>query len=343
MRKPTAESILSWSLPLFRGFGVPVRLHWSFLLALFFFVTREMEYAQSFGHTRGTALAWGLAHVAGLFGLVLAHEFGHALAARSQGVAVQEILLTPLGGLARAAEPMPGPRTDLLVTAAGPAVNLFLIVPTFVLMLVLKKDPGEPQFFGAQVLPFLFFTNMILAAFNLLPAFPMDGGRMVAAAMSLRMDHRKAFWLAARLGYLMGAAMILGGLYLSASFGGWILFFIGISNIIACYSLQKQLQAGAVVYVPSGRVNVDSGGLDGARWGGPFGLGSGGAGEPDEESFLVGPSEYKEHSLRREQERAMRRRVDELLDKVRRGGTESLTREEKDFLRSASRKFRQWN
>jgi hypothetical protein len=166
----------------------------------------------------------------------------------------------------------------------------------------------------------------------------MDGGRMLAAALSLKADHRRAFFLTARLGYLFGAAMMVLGLYLSSSRGGWLLFVIGLSNIISCHSTQKQLAAGAVVYVPGAGGNLDSGNLDGVDWG--LGAGAEALGEGDEESFLVGPTHYRQHSLRREEERRMRRRVDELLDKVRLGGTESLTREEKDFLRTASRKFR---
>jgi len=355
MSQQRRASFLDWSLPLFRAFGVPVKLHWSFFFAVIFFVGQDLKWAQAahgVNYHQGTALLWSLAHLVGLFTLVLAHEFGHSLAAISQGVGIHDIVLTPIGGLARSSGPMPGPKTDLLVTAAGPVVNLFIMVPTFGLMVVSGNDPVALKFFGEQMLPFLFFTNLCLAAFNLLPAFPMDGGRILAAAVSLKIEHTKAFAFAARVGYIFGAGLALLGLYMVPSTGGWLLVCIGSANIYSCYSLRKQLSAGAVAYAPAapraaGVANLDSGGLDGARTGGGMGVGGpgGGGAEQAEETggdgYLTGPTEYQERSLRREEERLMRQRVDEILDKVRTGGTESLSSEEKNFLNQASRRFRQ--
>jgi len=341
MRRQDFSRLLDWSVPLFRVFGVQVRLHWTFIIVLLFIVAQDIKLAPAYGITRGAAFAWGLLHVVALYVLILLHELGHTLAAMSQGLRAREILLWPLGGLARLADPLPGPKTDLFVTAAGPAVNLFIIVPTFILMIVSGNDPAGFRFFGAQLLPYLFNVNLFLAAFNIIPAFPMDGGRMLAAALSLKIRHTKAFHFAGGVGYVFGAGMIMLGLYYSDGTGGTLLFLIGLMNILNCYWLRKQLSAGAVVYAPSGSVNLDTGGLDGAAGGGWAFGGAEQPVEPEGDGYLVGPTVYQERSRRREEERRMRQRVDELLDKVRTGGTVSLTQEEKDFLNSASRRFRQ--
>ncbi len=344
MRTGTSN-ILHWSLRVGKIFGIPIRLHWSFLLAVVALVYFGSRPAAVSGDGWGEAVMWAMIRVAAFFGLVLAHEFGHTFAFMSQGIRPRGIMLLALGGETRPSEAMPGPKTDLFVTAAGPVVNLFLLVPTFLLMLLLNHRVGDLSagiLGGRQALPFLFYTNMFLAAFNLLPAYPLDGGRMLASALSLRLKPRTGYRLAAKVGYPFGAMMFLGGLYLSQSICGWILLSIGISVVLQCYRLEKLLDAGAPMYSSSVRAGTVDGDLEG---GFPDDVPWAGAGEGEAEpgySDRAGEiRRRRELEREREEERAMRARVDEILDKVRRGGTESLNTEEKDFMRQASRRFRQ--
>ena len=135
----------------------------------------------------------GLTLIVLLFGCVLLHEFGHALTARRFGIATRYITLLPIGGLALL-ESMPrDPRQEIVVALAGPAVNLVIAAGAWLAM----RLAGESGVlfslpFGQGLLPTLLAANLMLAVFNLLPAFPMDGGRVLRAALSLRMDRLRA-------------------------------------------------------------------------------------------------------------------------------------------------------
>lgn len=162
---------------------------------------------------------WTTALLLGMFASVLAHELGHALVARRFGHPTLDITLSPLGGLARMRGFPELPRHALLIAAAGPAVNLLLAVPLSASLL--GFDPLTTHWrithgldvwrIDAETLPFyLFAFNVLLAAFNLLPAFPLDGGRMLRALLRYRTSRLNATRIATRVGQVFGLALIVG-------------------------------------------------------------------------------------------------------------------------------------
>ncbi|HRJ73834.1 MAG TPA: site-2 protease family protein [Terrimicrobiaceae bacterium] len=210
---------MKWSYRIAVVAGIEVRIHLTFLMLLAF-------YAWTYYGVGGLPLAVsGVTFTLLLFLCVLLHEFGHAFAARRYGIRTPDITLLPFGGVARL-ERMPTlPIQELVIALAGPAVNVAIAAG---LCLAMGRVPrmGEFTIFGdpEASLPLqLFFVNIILIAFNLIPAFPMDGGRVLRALLAMRFPHAKATLIAARVG--QGVAVLFG----AASFtpwGGPMLIFI---------------------------------------------------------------------------------------------------------------------
>ena len=162
----------------------------------------------SAGH--GVALAGrGLLLVGSVFALVVLHELGHALVARRFGIATRDITLYPIGGMARLERMPEKPGQELLVAIAGPAVNGILALAIYVGLRVAGVDiSGDPVALGGSLAVQLLWINISLGLFNLLPAFPMDGGRILRAAFAFRMDRPRATALAAQIG--RGLAVVMG-------------------------------------------------------------------------------------------------------------------------------------
>jgi Zn-dependent protease/CBS domain-containing protein len=216
---------MRWSWRLGRLFGIDVFVHATFLILL---VWVGLGHYQREGNVDG-ALA-GVAFVLAVFGTVVLHELGHALAARRFGVKTKDITLYPIGGVARLERIPEKPSQELLVSLAGPAVNVGIAVILFVLL----RASGQPTSVAAEGIvsgePFLtrlLWVNVSLALFNLLPAFPMDGGRALRALLALRRDYVEATRTAAVIG--QGIALLLGllGLF-SNPFLVFIAFFVWI-------------------------------------------------------------------------------------------------------------------
>src|SRR6478672_9494280 len=166
-------------------FDTKVRMHLTFLILLAWVAVGEAL-------TRGSEAALtGTVFVLLLFVCVVAHEFGHVLVARHYGGRTREILLLPIGGVSRMERIPEGPAQELAVAVAGPAVS---IVRGAVLILLAGFPTAQsiqsPTLNG--LLPRLAATNLFLAVFNLLPAFPMDGGRALRSLLAMRMDRVRA-------------------------------------------------------------------------------------------------------------------------------------------------------
>jgi len=191
---------MRWSWKLGRVGGVELRIHATFLLLLAWLA---LIYYRGTGTAAGATR--GILFVLALFASVVLHELGHAFAARRFGVKTRDITLLPIGGVARLESIPDKPKQELLIALAGPAVTLSIIV---VLAIGLRLA-GLPATLGpetlartgnASFLVQLMWVNGWLLVFNLLPAFPMDGGRVLRAALALRGDYVKATQTAARVG-----------------------------------------------------------------------------------------------------------------------------------------------
>lgn len=184
-----------------RIYGIPIKVHVTLIILL-------PIIAMQFGLVLGTtALFWGLLGAAGLFASVALHELGHSVVALSKGIRVREILLLPIGGIARLENMPERARDELHIAVAGPLVSLALAM-------LLTAAGGLIRLIGlmqfAQVLRILGFMNLFLALFNLLPSFPMDGGRIFRAVMTPRLGRVEATRIAVKIGRFMA---ILFGLF----------------------------------------------------------------------------------------------------------------------------------
>ncbi len=191
---------MKWSIPAGRLFGVQLRIHLTFGLLLIF-VLMTASYANG---TNGAIRGFLLVVI--IFGSVILHELGHAVTAKNFGIGVRAIVLLPIGGITLMDDPArnsPNARRDVRISLAGPMVNLALavFVGTGLLMFYPQANVfGRPWVTPLNLLRSFVWANIFLGAFNLLPAYPMDGGRVLRALFSTRMD----FLAATRRAVLIG-------------------------------------------------------------------------------------------------------------------------------------------
>src|SRR5438874_9054521 len=181
---------MSWSLPIIRIAGIQLRMHITFLLLIAWLALRY--YTQG-----GTAAAVsGILVILLLFLCVVLHEFGHAFAAKAFGINTPDITLLPIGGVARLERMPEEPVQELIIAAAGPTVNLII---AFCLFLTGGSFVYPPTT-GSSLNDILLTINVTLLLFNLLPAFPMDGGRVLRALLATRLSYARATKIAASIG-----------------------------------------------------------------------------------------------------------------------------------------------
>jgi len=205
---------MKWSWKIARVGGVDLRVHASFLIL---FAWLGVVYYREAGTVLGVAR--GVLFVVALFGSVVLHELGHAFAGRRVGVPTRDITLLPIGGVARLVDMPDDPKQELGIALAGPAVTLVIVAVLYLLLRALALPTqlvenavtrGGAGAFVAQVM----WVNVSLLAFNLLPAFPMDGGRVLRAGLAIRGDHVRATEIAARVGRAFALVFgIIGLLY----------------------------------------------------------------------------------------------------------------------------------
>ena len=215
MREPSEEQPAGGRVPgsigLVRLFGIPVRFHFTFWLVIVWLVVLGAGGAQS---VAGSAL-----YVLGLFVSVLLHEAGHSLAARRFGIRTLEIVMLPLGGLSRL-ERAPQPAEEFWVALSGPLVNAVLSAALVIWTFAHGGRVSLDHFANLNdqnVASRLAVANLILAFFNLLPAFPMDGGRVLRSLLASRRSVEDATRITARCGNAIAALLGLYGL-LTANF-----------------------------------------------------------------------------------------------------------------------------
>ncbi len=226
------------SFQIARFANIPVLVHWSFALIFLWVVYVGFQEGWEW-----KAIGWSVLFVIALFVCVVLHEFGHALTARRYGVRTRDIILSPIGGVARLDRLPENPMQEFYVAVAGPMVNVgimaalspyFLLVSSATreqLLSILRQYVGiSDNVFVRDLTPFDFFIfglvmlNGMLAVFNMLPAFPMDGGRVLRALLSIPLGRMKATRIAAWFGQFLAVLLVLYGF----REGSPITIFIGI-------------------------------------------------------------------------------------------------------------------
>jgi Zn-dependent protease/CBS domain-containing protein len=202
---------MPWSITLGRIAGTAVRIHVTFLILLAFIGLNHYRVG-------GAAAAIdGVLFITLIFGCVLLHEFGHILAARRYGVRTPDVTLWPFGGVA-SLERMPDkPSQELVVALAGPAVNV-VIAAVLILILGATVDPQDLARLedpSANLLARLASVNIVLVVFNMIPAFPMDGGRVLRALLAMKMGMARATALAASIGQALAFVFAFLGLFVN--------------------------------------------------------------------------------------------------------------------------------
>lgn len=336
--RPSFDNPFTWSLPLFRAGGIHVRMHLFFLIFVIVTVLRsnlpEKGAAPTPMDARLTAIA-----MAGLFILVLAHEFGHCLACRRSGGVANEILMWPLGGLAFCQPPNHW-RAHLSTAIGGPLVNvafLAVIGPmlgalTGIWIGVALPNPlsfdglnelAVSQSLAMQSLYLLNTINLMLLLFNLLPIFPLDGGRIVQSLSWPRLGYSRSMIVAVRIGYI--GALLLG--LFGAVISQWMLVGVAIFCGITCYITQKQLQwTNEMLGFESDEYAISA--FTGT--------------EPQEDPAPVAVRREERQARRRaEREADEAREVDRVLQKIAKSGMASLNQSERAVLERETERKRQ--
>src|SRR2546430_15050530 len=184
---------MSWSIPILRIAGIQLRIHITFLLLIGWIAL-------------GSASA--VVFVLLLFLCVVLHEFGHALAAKGYGINTPDITLLPIGGVARLERIPEEPKQELVIAAAGPAVTAIIALSLFVVIAARGGTELGASVQSGDMVVNLFKINVWLLLFNLIPAFPMDGGRVLRALLATRLSYARATQIAATVG--QGFAFVFG-------------------------------------------------------------------------------------------------------------------------------------
>ncbi|MDA0840099.1 MAG: hypothetical protein O3B01_07070 [Planctomycetota bacterium] len=331
------HGFMDWSLKLpWRPFGITVKLH---LLLVIIFVAECIKFLFTSGPL---GLLSFVPIYLGVFLLILLHEYGHCFAARKVGGHADEVLLWPLGGLAFCHAPNT-PEAQMKVAIGGPMVSVLCGLVLGGMLLVLEvpvwmewdqwHHVENSQF--SQLAMFwlkrIFWWNSLIILFNMLPAFPMDAGRMLQCYLWPKMGFGQATLKAIWVSNLCAVGLVIVGIVWQE----FIFLFLAFFNYTSAMQTKQMLQAGMLV--------------DESVFGYDF---SGGYTTLDASSqqqakpkkpgvFQRWSAKRKEAKLRKEKDdwESIQLRVDELLDKVSEGGLHALTDEERTFLRNASKKY----
>ena len=203
--------MLKYSLNLGRVFGIKLQVHWTFLLLIGWLVFSGIDRGDT-----TIAILWNICFVLSIFACVVLHELGHSLTARRYGISTRKITLLPIGGLAGLERIPEEPKKELLVAVAGPAVNVVIAALLWIVVPVenfMGQGPGALSRVNSNNFLFLLLSaNVVLVIFNAIPAFPMDGGRVLRALLAMKMNRVKATQIASGLGQLLALGFFFFGL-----------------------------------------------------------------------------------------------------------------------------------
>lgn len=307
---------LSASFRVGHFFGVEVRLYWLALVLLPLFAWIEIA---RWGIGGGELAFRVLFFTASLFGIVWLHEMGHILAARRYHVVTPLITISPLGGLAHLSTAVPHPRAEIFVSLAGPATHLLVLAVVWPLSRIVGPDWLRPDGWWAGwpsiAVEELFHLNLALLLFNLLPIYPLDGGRVFRAALSTRVPAQRATLIACRVGQVGAVAFVLYGLFQEGLFST-ILVVIGITVFLTCMQEIRALRYHAGPYAAAPR----------APW------------ESDPEAWKRSSASETRHRKRTAKAGAdLAAEVDRVLDRLNEVGLSGLTRKERKVLDRAAK------
>lgn len=222
--------------------GITLYVHWTFLLLFGWVLLINASTGNNVEQ-----LSWSVLFIIAVFGCVALHEFGHALMARRFGIDAKSIVLLPIGGIASIEKFPDNPKQELLISFAGPMVNIAIAILLWVLLLPGTTFWDRPQdisiMHGHDFVRNLQIVNLGLAAFNLIPAFPMDGGRILRALLSFKLNYIQATTIAANIGKAIAIAFIaLGILFINP-----LLAFIGVFILFAAGTEEYYLRLKSLV------------------------------------------------------------------------------------------------
>lgn len=228
------------NLSLGRISSIKILVHWTFLFLIVWIVFDEINKGGNL-----ESILFNIAFVIALFICVVLHELGHALTAKRFGIATKKITLLPIGGIASLDKISEDPKQELLIAIAGPLVNAVIAIGLYYLIPVKSftdKNFGEAleylsDFTFQNFLLFLFVANAAMFLFNLIPAFPMDGGRVFRALLAMRTDRVKATQIAASVGQFIAVFFLLIGLLFNP-----FLIFIALLIFLGAYGENKYVQ-----------------------------------------------------------------------------------------------------
>ncbi len=216
---------------------IPVFVHWTFAFMFLFALFLTVEEGFSW-----LSLFWYSTYIVAIFFCVILHEYGHALAARNYGVPTKDIIISPIGGVARL-EGMPKkPKEELVIAIAGPLVNVALAIAVFLLFsllysgsaLIANLEQNANPIGVENFLRMMIIINVVLFLFNLFPAFPMDGGRILRALLAMRFGRLKATRIASITGQCLAVMMMAYAVWATHPtlifIGGFVYLMAGMEN-----------------------------------------------------------------------------------------------------------------
>jgi Zn-dependent protease/CBS domain-containing protein len=219
---------MHWSITIGRIAGTAIRIHVTFFILLVWIAI--VDYRAG-GVPAATAT---IIFVLAIFACVVAHEFGHILMARSFGVKTPDVTLLPIGGIASMERIPDNPREELLIAIAGPLVNVAIAAILILVGRLSMADLSAADLEKASLLQRLATANIALFIFNLVPAFPMDGGRVLRALLAMRLGAQRSTVIAARLGQVFAFLFVVAGLFMNP-----LLILIGMFIYFAASSEQQ--------------------------------------------------------------------------------------------------------
>ena len=242
-------------------FGIPIRLHWT--LGLFFLFFIWFGYQQALGLE---SLLVIIGFIVSLFICILLHEFGHSLTAKRYGVQTRDIILSPIGGLARLENIPDKPIQEFKVAINGPIVNL-IIASILAIILLVFNLPFLPDIVDGVVsigpnnfIQWLMYMNIGVFLFNLIPAFPMDGGRILRSLLSIKIGRSRATFWASLLGKILAIAFavyaVYAGYFMLLIIGPFVYFMAGQEyRQVLLSELMKETKIGSIIRETFTKVN----------------------------------------------------------------------------------------